>query len=96
MLLASLGVYAAVGHLVPLPYARLQLAVLAAGTALFPLRRRLPRAVLLTLAVLTGPAPWLGPVTAATAYTVAHRTARSRDRTRLLTAAGTLLVASAA
>ncbi|RSS61692.1 histidine kinase [Streptomyces sp. WAC06614] len=80
------------GHLGDLPRPYVQLAALAAGVALFPLRRRFPAPVLLTLAVLTGPAPCVGPVTAATAYAVARRTARARTRARLLVAAGGLLV----
>ncbi|MFG2291895.1 sensor histidine kinase [Streptomyces sp. NPDC048603] len=95
VLLAGLGVYAVSGHLDQLPHPGFQAAALLAGAALFPLRARFPAPVLLTLAVLTGLAPCVGPVTAATAYGVARRTAGSRTRTRLLTAAGGLLVASA-
>ncbi|MFE1830376.1 sensor histidine kinase [Streptomyces yangpuensis] len=93
--LAGLAVYGAVGHLGFLPYPLLQLVVLAAGTGLFALRRRWPRAVLLTLAALTGLVPAVGPVTAAAAYSVARRTAGPRRRARLLAAAGVLLVVGA-
>ncbi|MFF9979578.1 sensor histidine kinase [Streptomyces erythrochromogenes] len=90
--LAGLGVYGVVGHLGFLPYPALQLAVLAAGTGIFALRRRLPGAVLLVLAALTGLVPAVGPVTAAAAYSVARRMARPRLRARLLACAGLLLV----
>ncbi|MFE7096196.1 sensor histidine kinase [Streptomyces erythrochromogenes] len=93
--LAGLGVYGAVGHLGFLPYPALQLAVLAAGTGIFTLRRRLPGAVLPALAALTGLVPAVGPVTAAAAYSVARRTARPRLRARLLACAGLLLVVCA-
>ncbi|MGW2274276.1 sensor histidine kinase [Streptomyces yangpuensis] len=93
--LVGLGVYGAVGHLGFLPYPLLQLVVLAAGTALFALRRRWPRAVLLTLAALTGLVPAVGPVTAAAAYSVARRMAEPLGRARLLAAAGVLLVVCA-
>ncbi|MEV7614197.1 histidine kinase [Streptomyces sp. NPDC089799] len=96
VLLAGLGVYAVAGHLDQLPHPRFQAAALLAAGALFPLRTRFPAPVLLTLAVLTGLAPCAGPVTAAAAYTVARRTAASRVRTRLLTAAAVLLVVAAA
>ncbi|MFJ9546078.1 sensor histidine kinase [Streptomyces erythrochromogenes] len=90
--LAGLGVYGVVGHLGFLPYPALQLAVLATGTGIFALRRRLPGAVLLVLAALTGLVPAVGPVTAAAAYSVARRMARPRLRARLLACAGLLLV----
>ncbi|MFG2338943.1 sensor histidine kinase [Streptomyces yangpuensis] len=93
--LVGLGVYGAVGHLGFLPYPLLQLLVLAAGAGLFALRHRWPRAVLLTLAALTGLVPAVGPVTAAAAYSVARRMAEPRRRARLLAAAGVLLVAGA-
>ncbi|WP_235438900.1 sensor histidine kinase [Streptomyces yangpuensis] len=93
--LVGLGVYGAVGHLGFLPYPLPQLVVLTAGTGLFALRRRWPRAVLLTLAALTGLVPAVGPVTAAAAYSVARRTAEPRRRARLLAAAGGLLVVCA-
>ncbi|WSR84886.1 histidine kinase [Streptomyces erythrochromogenes] len=93
--LAGLGVYGAVGHLGFLPYPALQLAVLATGTGIFALRRRLPGAVLLVLAALTGLVPAVGPVTAAAAYSVARRMARPRLRARLLAGAGLLLVVCA-
>ncbi|MFF9050909.1 sensor histidine kinase [Streptomyces erythrochromogenes] len=93
--LAGLGVYGVVGHLGFLPYPALQLAVLAAGTGIFVLRRRLPGAVLLVLAALTGLVPAVGPVTAAAAYSVSRRTARPRLRARLLACAGLLLVVCA-
>ncbi|MGD3109941.1 sensor histidine kinase [Streptomyces sp. YGL11-2] len=95
VVLASLGVYAAVAWLGYLPHPGFQLPAIAAGAALFPLRRRFPGAVLLTLAVLTGPAPCLGPVTAVTAYAVARRTVPARRLSRLLGAAGVLVVVSA-
>ncbi|MFE7184041.1 sensor histidine kinase [Streptomyces erythrochromogenes] len=90
--LAGLVVYGVVGHLGFLPYPALQLAVLATGTGIFALRRRLPGAVLLVLAALTGLVPPVGPVTAAAAYSVARRMARPRLRARLLACAGLLLV----
>ncbi|WST94646.1 histidine kinase [Streptomyces erythrochromogenes] len=93
--LAGLGVYGVVGHLGFLPYPALQLAVLATGTGIFALRRRLPGAVLLVLAALTGLVPAVGPVTAAAAYSVARRMARPRLRARLLAGAGLLLVVCA-
>ncbi|MFE0581583.1 sensor histidine kinase [Streptomyces sp. NPDC058874] len=94
--LLGLGVYAVVGRLGFLPHPSLQLAVLAVGTGLFALRRRLPGAVLLTaLAALAGAVPAVGPVTAAAAYCVARRTARPRLRARLLACAGLLLVVCA-
>ncbi|MFE5679261.1 sensor histidine kinase [Streptomyces erythrochromogenes] len=93
--LAGLGVYGVVGHLGFLPYPALQLTVLAAGTGIFVLRRRLPGAVLLVLAALTGLVPAVGPVTAAAAYSVSRRTARPRLRARLLACAGLLLVVCA-
>ncbi|MFJ5547649.1 sensor histidine kinase [Streptomyces sp. NPDC093225] len=92
---AGLGVWAAVGHLGLLPHVYLQLPALAVGGALFPLRRRFPTAVPLVLAVLTGLAFCVGPVTAATAYGTARRTARARRRARLLAAAGALVVVAA-
>ncbi|MCK7622347.1 histidine kinase [Streptomyces sp. RS10V-4] len=79
-----------------LPHPAFQLLALLVGAALFPLRRRLPEAVLLALAVLTGLAPGVGPITAVTAYTVARRTVRTRRLMRLLLAAGALVLASAA
>ncbi|WEB38331.1 histidine kinase [Streptomyces yunnanensis] len=94
--LAGLGVYVTVGRLEPLPHPGLQLLALATGAGLFPLRRRCPTAVLLALAVLAGLSPGVGPITAATAYTVARRTVRARWRTRLLATAGGLVVVSAA
>ncbi|WP_240803868.1 histidine kinase [Streptomyces sp. A0592] len=93
--LAGLGVYGAVGHLGFLPYPALQLAVLAAATGIFALRRRLPGAVLLVLAALTGLVPAVGPVTAAAAYAAARRTARPRLRVRLPACAALLLVVCA-
>ncbi|MEU6297277.1 histidine kinase [Streptomyces erythrochromogenes] len=93
--LAGLGVYGIVGHLGFLPYPALQLAVLAAGTGILALRHRLPAAVLLVLAALTGPVPAVGPVTAVAAYSVARRMARPRLRARLLACAGLLLVVCA-
>ncbi|MEV7545673.1 histidine kinase [Streptomyces sp. NPDC089915] len=95
VLLAGLGVWLVVGYLGVLPRPYLQLPVLAVGAALFPLRRRFPAAVLLVLAALTGLACCVGPVTAATAYTVARRTVRARRRARLLAAAAVLLVVCA-
>ncbi|MFD8142050.1 sensor histidine kinase [Streptomyces sp. NPDC059708] len=95
VLLAGLGVWLVVGYLGVLPRPYLQLPALAVGAALFPLRRRFPAAVLLLLAALTGLASCVGPVTAATAYTVARRTVRARRRARLLAAAAVLLVVCA-
>ncbi|MFJ8165177.1 sensor histidine kinase [Streptomyces sp. NPDC096136] len=95
VLLAGLGVWVAVAHAGMLPRPYLQLPALALGAALFPLRRRFPAAVLLVLAALTGLAVCVGPATAATAYTVARRTARARRRARLLAAAAALLVVCA-
>ncbi|MFJ8011764.1 sensor histidine kinase [Streptomyces sp. NPDC096339] len=93
---AGLGVYVVLGYLGFLPRPLFQFLGLAAGTALFPLRRRFPDAVLPVLAGLTGLVPVLGPVTAATAYTVARESDRARERTRLLAAAGVLVVVVAA
>ncbi|MFI8823435.1 sensor histidine kinase [Streptomyces sp. NPDC053431] len=93
--LAGLGVWAAVGYLDFLPHPYAQLAALLVGVGLFPWRRRLPAAVLFVLAALTGLAPCVGPVTAATAYTVARRTVAARRRARLLGGAA-LLVAGCA
>ncbi|UJB45873.1 hypothetical protein [Streptomyces sp. A1-5] len=76
--LAGLGVFVTIGRLEPWPHQGLQLLALAAGAGLFPLRRRCPTAVLLALAMLAGLSPGVGPITAATAYTVARRTARAR------------------
>lgn len=94
--LAGLCVYGALGRLGDLPHPGFQLLVFAAGVGLFPLRGRFPSAVLPALAALTGLVPALGPVTAATAYTVARRSARARRRTRLLAAAGGLVTVVAA
>ncbi|MGW6918639.1 ATP-binding protein [Kitasatospora sp. NPDC054939] len=93
--LAGFGVWAVVGALDFLPEPYVQLSALAVGAALFPLRRRHPAAVLLALAALTGAAPCVGPVAAATAYTVARRTTEARRRARLLAAAAALLVLAA-
>ncbi|MFI8499173.1 sensor histidine kinase [Streptomyces sp. NPDC085524] len=93
---AGLGVYVVLGYLGFLPRPPFQFLLLAAGAALFPLRRRFPDAVLPALATLTGLVPALGPVTAATAYTVARQSERARRRTRLLAGAAGLLVVSAA
>ncbi|MFF2196663.1 sensor histidine kinase [Streptomyces sp. NPDC058157] len=95
VLLAGFGVWLVVASLGVLPRPYLQLPALAVAGCLFPLRRRFPVPVLLVLAVLTGVAPCVGPVTAATAYTVARRTARARTRARLLGAAAALLVVCA-
>ncbi|GAA0311257.1 histidine kinase [Streptomyces polychromogenes] len=95
VLLAGLGVWLVAGYAGVLPRPYLQLTALAVGAGLFPLRRRFPAAVLLVLAALTGLAPCVGPVTAATAYTVARRTVRARRRARLLAAAAALLVVCA-
>ncbi|WP_354644490.1 sensor histidine kinase [Kitasatospora camelliae] len=92
---AGLGVLLALAGLDLLPHPYLQLAALALAAVLLPLRRRHPEAVLLALAALTGLAPCAGPAAAAAAYTAARRTAEARRRTRLLTAAGLLLVAVA-
>ncbi|WP_349637071.1 histidine kinase [Streptomyces sp. RerS4] len=89
--LAGLGVYAAIGWIGALTHPWAQLALLAAGVGLFPLRRRLPAAVPAALAALTGVAPALGPVTAATAYAVARRSVGAR----LPAGAGAALVAAA-
>ncbi|MFB6815806.1 sensor histidine kinase [Streptomyces sp. NPDC056347] len=78
-----------------LPHPGFQLCVVAVAIALFPMRRRGPDAVLLTLAVLAGAAPVVGPVAAATAYTVALDTVRPRHRARLLGGASLLITASA-
>ncbi|MHB6912595.1 sensor histidine kinase [Streptomyces sp. DB-54] len=94
--IAGLGVYVMVGHLGFLPHPWFQLSALAAGAALFPLCRRFPVAVLLTLAVLSGLSPGVGPITAAAAYAIARRTVRTRWRARLLATAGGLAVGSAA
>ncbi|WP_079430145.1 histidine kinase [Streptomyces sp. Ag109_G2-6] len=95
VLLAGLGVWAVVGSLGVLPRPYLQLPALAVAGCLFPLRRRFPVPVLLVLAALTGVASCVGPVSAATAYTVARRTVRARTRARLLGAAAALLVVCA-
>lgn len=95
MILAAVGVEAALVRIGSPPHPEFNLLLIAVGVALFALGRRFPAAVLLTLAALTGLAPGLGPVTAATAYTVARRSVRPRRRARLLTAAAVLVVASA-
>ncbi|MFH7596891.1 histidine kinase [Streptomyces racemochromogenes] len=95
VLLAGLGVWVVVGYADVLPHPWVQLPALAVAGALFPLRRRFPAAVLLALAALTGVAGCVGPVTAATAYTVARRTVGARRRARLLAAAAALLVVCA-
>ncbi|MEU2392866.1 histidine kinase [Streptomyces sp. NPDC007369] len=92
---AGLGVWVSVASLELLSHPYVPLPALAAGAVLFPLRRRFPAAVLLALAALTGPAFCVGPVTAATAYSVARRTAAARRRARLLAAAAALVVAAA-
>ncbi|WP_235483239.1 sensor histidine kinase [Streptomyces roseoverticillatus] len=94
VVLAGLGAWAAVAGL-GLPHPCLQVSALAAGAGLFTLRRRFPVSVLLVLAALTGLAPCVGPVTAATAYAVARRTVRARRRGRLLVAAAVLVVVCA-
>ncbi|MFD7626703.1 sensor histidine kinase [Streptomyces sp. NPDC059851] len=96
VVLAGLGVWVAVAGLELLPHPYAPVPALAFGAALFPLRRRFPATVLLALAALTGPAFCVGPVTAATAYTVARRTVVARRRARLLAAAAALLVVAAA
>nr|WP_229891235.1 histidine kinase [Streptomyces mashuensis] len=93
--LAGLGVYVTVARLEPLPRPAFQLAALAAGAALFPLRRRFPGVVLLALAALTGLATGVGPVAAAAAYAVARQAVRARRRARLLAAAAAVVVAAA-
>ncbi|MEU3403066.1 histidine kinase [Streptomyces sp. NPDC006670] len=95
VLLAGFGVWLVVAYLGVLPRPYLQLPALAVAGCLFPLRRRFPVPVLLALAALTGAASCVGPVTAATAYTVARRTVRARTRARLLGAAAALLVVCA-
>ncbi|PSJ30138.1 two-component sensor histidine kinase [Streptosporangium nondiastaticum] len=95
VVLAGLGVWGAVAGLGFMSHPSLQLPALAAGAVLFTLRHRFPVAVLLVLAVLTGPAPCVGPVTAATSYAVARRTVRARRRGRLLVAAAALVVVCA-
>ncbi|MFG3343997.1 sensor histidine kinase [Streptomyces sp. NPDC048018] len=93
--LAGLGVWGAVGYLDFLTHPLAQLSALLVGVVIFPLRRRLPLPVLLALAALTGLAPGVGPVTAATAYTVARRTVSARRRARLLGGAALLVVGTA-
>ncbi|MEU8546138.1 histidine kinase [Streptomyces roseoverticillatus] len=95
VVLAGLGVWGSVVSLGFLPHPCLQVPALAAGAGLFTLRHRFPVAVLLVLAALTGLAPCVGPVTAATAYAVARRTVRARRRGRLLVAAAALVVVCA-
>ncbi|MCX5380485.1 sensor histidine kinase [Streptomyces sp. NBC_00091] len=95
VVLAGLGVCGAVAGLGLLRHPEVQLAAIAAGAALFPLRRRFPRAVLLALAALTGLASGVGPVAAVASYDVARWTAGARRRARLPAAAGSLLVATA-
>ncbi|MFJ5675716.1 sensor histidine kinase [Streptomyces sp. NPDC093097] len=95
MAVAALGLWAVALRLWHLPHAGFQLGVVPIAVALFPLRRRRPGAVLLVLAVLTGLAAVIGPVTAAAAYTVALGTVRPRHRARLLGGASLLLMASA-
>ncbi|AEW99586.1 sensor histidine kinase [Streptantibioticus cattleyicolor] len=94
-LLASFAVYAAVGRLGLLPHPRFQALTLAVGAGIFPLRRRLPDAVLPALAALTGPAPCLAPMTAVAAYTVARGTDRTRRLIWLLGVAAALVVTAA-
>ncbi|WP_438317795.1 sensor histidine kinase [Streptomyces sp. HUAS TT3] len=96
VVLAGLGVWVAVASLGLLPNPYPPLPALAVGAVLFPLRRRFPAAVLLALAALTGLAFCVGPVTAATAYSVARRTVAARRRARLLAAAAVLVVVAAA
>ncbi|WP_251076392.1 sensor histidine kinase [Streptomyces benahoarensis] len=93
--LAAVCLFAVAQRLWHLPHAVFQLCVVAVAVPLFPLRRRRPGAVLLVLAVLAGAAPVVGPVIAATAYTVALDTVRPRHRVRLLGGASLLIMASA-
>ncbi|MEU5190674.1 histidine kinase [Streptomyces klenkii] len=93
---AGLVVWGAVAGLGFPAHPYVQVTALAVGAGLFPLRRRFPVAVLLALAALTGAAPCVGPVTAATAFAVARRTVRARRRGRLLVAAAAVVVVCAA
>ncbi|MEV5986171.1 histidine kinase [Streptomyces sp. NPDC052051] len=95
MAVAALCLFAVAQRLWSLPHAGFQLCVVPVAVALFPLRRRRPDTALLILAVLAGVAPVVGPVTAATAYTVALDTVRQRHRTRLLGGGSLLITASA-
>ncbi|WP_367134192.1 MULTISPECIES: sensor histidine kinase [Streptomyces] len=92
---AGLVVWVAVAGLGFPAHPYVQVTALAAGAGLLPLRRRFPVAVLLVLAALTGAAPCVGPVTAATAFAVARRTVRARRRGRLLVAAAAVVVVCA-
>ncbi|WP_253209229.1 sensor histidine kinase [Streptomyces niphimycinicus] len=95
MAVAALCLWAVALRLWELPHATFQLSVIPVAIVIFPLRRRRPDAALLVLAVLAGAAPVVGPVTAATAYTVAIGTVRPRHRVRLLGGASLLIMASA-
>ncbi|WP_328331814.1 MULTISPECIES: sensor histidine kinase [unclassified Streptomyces] len=92
---AALCLWAVALRLWDLPHAGVQLSLIPVAVAVFPLRRRWPDATLLVLAVLTGAASVVGPITAAAAYTVAIGTARPRHRVRLLGGASALTMASA-
>ncbi|MEU3724692.1 histidine kinase [Streptomyces sp. NPDC031705] len=96
MTVAALCLFVVSRRLGDLPHAGFQLCAIAAAAALFPLRRRRPGVVLLVLAVLTGAAPVVGPVTAASSYAVATGTVRPRRHARLFGGAGLLITASAA
>ncbi|MFE3907284.1 sensor histidine kinase [Streptomyces sp. NPDC059153] len=92
--LAALCLFVVAQRLWNLPHPVFQLCVVAVAVVIFPLRRRWPEAVLLVLAVLAGAATVVGPVMAATAYTVALDTVLPRHRVRLLGGASLLIIAS--
>ncbi|WP_314612917.1 sensor histidine kinase [Streptomyces stackebrandtii] len=92
---AALGLFAVAQWLWSLPHAAFQLGTIPVAVALFSVRRRAPDAVLLSLGVLAGVAPVVGPVTAAAAYTVALDTVGPRHRIRLLGGASLLVMAAA-
>ncbi|MFE7114140.1 sensor histidine kinase [Streptomyces sp. NPDC057654] len=92
--LAALCLFAVAERLWQLPHAVFQLCMVAVAAVFFLWRRRLPEAVLLILAVLTGAAPVTGPVTACAAYAVALDTVRPRHRVRLLGGASLLVMAA--
>ncbi|WP_240801481.1 sensor histidine kinase [Streptomyces sp. A1136] len=96
MTLAALCLFAVSLRSWDLPHPGFQLCAIAVSVALFPLRRRRPEVVLLLLAVLTGAAPVVGPVTAASSYGAAIGTVRPRHRARLIGGASLLVMLSAA
>lgn len=95
MTAAALCLFAVALRWWDLPHPGFQLCAIAVAGALFPLRRRRPGVVLLVLAVLTGAAPVVGPVTAASSYAAAIAAGRPRRHARLLGGASLLILLSA-